>query len=191
MRWNFSIFCSQPPLVQNRKIQRLMIDGHGSEKKRWRLKKKQVFLLLLNVDFYQRSPEMVQCSGFGRFRSPISTSPKLVEKTYQFKPQNRWVFKTHQRIHSLETIKLLAKQQQLLHLHPMRCHLFLLIPKAVMAAQQVIPVDTSRSNEQCSASQIRIKPAASPGPLLHESHEECYLKKTHPPKKWESLFGQH
>lgn len=44
-------------------------------------------------------------------------------------------------------------------------HLFLLIPKAVMAAQQVIPVDTSRSNEQCSASQIRINPAASPGPF--------------------------
>ena len=78
------------------------------------IEKKKVFLLLLNVDFYQRSPEMVQCSGFGRFRSPVSTSPKLVEKTYHFKPQNRWVFKTHQRIHSLETIKLLAKQQ-LLH----------------------------------------------------------------------------
>jgi len=38
-----------------------------------------------------------------------------------------------------------------------------LIPKAVIAAQQLIPVFTSRSKEQRSASQIRTSPAASPG----------------------------
>ena len=38
-----------------------------------------------------------------------------------------------------------------------------LIPNAVIAAQQLIPVFTSLSREQRSASQMRSSPAASPG----------------------------
>lgn len=167
MRWTFSIFCSQPTLFKTGKSSDWWLMDMVLRKKGDDWKEKQVFLLLLNLDFYQRSPEMVQCSGFGRFRSPVSTSPKTCgEKKYQ--------------LQTPKTGESSKPTKEYIHWKPSSCwqnnnsftqktpHLFLLIPKAVMAAQQVIPVDTSRSNEQCSASQIRINPAASPGPFTTE-----------------------